>query len=397
MKILVLNCRIYSIEYEIFDMPKETELCRGILNHIGFDSAILTHTSNGKTEKIVQPVLDHQKGLQLIMATITNQNRGCIKLKDEIFAIGHRVVHGGWTFTSSVIVDENVKKEIYKDFELAPLHNPFNLKGIEVSETYFPGKKNVAVFDTSFHQTMPAVAFRDAIPERLYQEYKIRKYGFHGISHKYISRTAAELLKKESANIISFHLGAGSSACAVKDGKSIDTSMGFTPLEGLVMTNRPGDLDVGVILYLLRSGWTLSEVEQCLNKESGTFGLSGISNEMKEIVEKAVLGDLGDEKAKLAVDVFVYSARKYLGAYWFLLEGNVDAVSFTGGIGGNSPVIREKILSGFKKFGLKLDSEKNNNAIGVEAEISSDNSKVKVYVLPRNEKILIARETMELV
>jgi len=244
---------------------------------------------------------------------------------------------------------------------------------------------------------MPAVAFRDAIPERLYQEYKIRKYGFHGISHKYISRTAAELLKKESANIISFHLGAGSSACAVKDGKSIDTSMGFTPLEGLVMTNRPGDLDVGVILYLLRSGWTLSEVEQCLNKESGTFGLSGISNEMKEIVEKAVLGDLGDEKAKLAVDVFVYSARKYLGAYWFLLEGNVDAVSFTGGIGGNSPVIREKILSGFKKFGLKLDSEKNNNAIGVEAEISSDNSKVKVYVLPRNEKILIARETMELV
>ena len=394
MKILVLNCRIYSIEYEVFEMPKETELCRGILDSIGFDAAILTHITGDKTEKIVQPVLDHQKGLELIMTTISNPKYGCIKSKDEISAIGHRVVHGGWTFTSSVVVDENVKKEIYKDFELAPMHNPYNLKGIETAEILFPGKKNVAVFDTAFHQTMPEVAFRYALPSRLYHEYKIRRYGFHGTFHQYLSERTAQLLKKAKATLISFYLGAGSSACAISDGKSIDTSMGFTPLEGLVMTSRPGDMDVGIINYLLRSGWTLSELENCLNKESGTYGISGISSEMKEVVEKSIKGD---GNAKLAVDIFVYRARKYLGAYYFVLGGKIDAVSFTGRIGKNSPLIREKILTGLEQFGIKIDLKRNEKTIGVEGEISATDSKVKIFVLTRNEKLLIARETMELV
>jgi acetate kinase len=394
MKILVLNCRIYSIEYELFEMPQETELCRGILSSIGFDAAILTHIIGDKTEKIVQPVLDHQKGLELIMATISNPKYGCIKSKDEISAIGHRVVHGGWTFTSSVVIDENVKKEIYKDFELAPMHNPYNLKGIETAEVFFPGKKNVAVFDTAFHQTMPEVAFRYALPSRLYYEYKIRRYGFHGTFHQYLSERTAQLLKKDKATLISFYLGAGSSVCAISDGKSIDTSMGFTPLEGLVMTSRPGDMDAGIINYLLRSGWTLTELENCLNKESGTFGISGISSEMKEVVEKSIKGD---ENAKLAVDIFVYRARKYLGAYYFVLGGKIDAISFTGRIAKNSPLIREKILAGLEQFGIKIDSKKNEKTIGVEGEISATDSKVKIFVLTRNEKLLIARETMELV
>lgn len=402
MKILVLNCRIYSIEYGVYEMftptkvegVQEKELCWGILSRIGFDETILTHTTGNKTEKIVQPVLDHKKGLELINTTLLNSEYGCLKLKEDISAIGHRIVHGGWTFRSSVVIDENVKKEIYKDFELAPLHNPYNLKGVEAAETYFPGKKNVAVFDTSFHQTIPEVAFRYGLPERLYQEYKIRRYGFHGTSHKYLAEKTAQLLKKKKATIISFHLGAGSSVCAIKDGRSVDTSMGFTPLEGLVMTDRPGDMDAGILIYLLRSGWTLSEIEMCLNRESGTSGISGLSSEMKEVVEEA---KKGDEKAQLAIDIFAYRAKKYLGTYWFILNDEIEAISFTGGIGENSPVIREKILAGLDKFGIKLDSKKNEKTVGIEAEISVEGSKVKIFVLPRNEKILIARETMELV
>jgi acetate kinase len=394
MKILVLNFRMYSIEYEVFDMPKEIELCSGVLDHIGFDHSILNHTIKDRTEKIVHFVEDHKKGLELIISTILHPEYGCLKSKKEIDAIGHRIVHGGWSFRSSVLIRENVKKEIYDDFLLAPLHNPYNLKGIEAVESFFPGKKNVAVFDTSFHQTIPEVAFRYALPERVYQEYKIRKYGFHGISHKYISEKTAKLLKKRSANLISFHLGIGASACAIKNGKSVDTSMGFTPTEGLVMTNRPGDVDAGAIVYLMKRGWSLEEVELCINRESGTFGISGISNEMEQVVKEAEKGNKG---AKLAIEIFVYRARKYLGAYWFVLGGDVDAISFTGGIGGNSPIIREKILAGFEKFGIKIDSKNNERSVGVEGEISAKNSKVKIFVLPRNEKILIARETMEIV
>jgi len=390
MKILVLNFRIYSIEYELFEMPKEIEICKGVLNHIGFDDALLTYNFENETKKIIKPIQSHREGLEFILSTLTGL---CIKSVDDIGGIGHRVVHGGWSFRSSVLIDENVKTEIYNDFLLAPVHNPYNLKGIEAAELLLPGKKNVAVFDTSFHQTIPEVAFRYAVPERLYHEYKIRKYGFHGISHKYAAERTAQILNKKSVTMISFHLGAGASVCAIKDGQSVDTSMGFTPVEGLVMTNRPGDIDAGVLMYLLKIGWSVSELENCLQRESGVFGVSGISDEMKKIVEEY---GKGNEKAKLAIDIFVYRARKYLGAYWFVLGGNVEAISFSGGIGENSPQIRELILAGLEKFGVKIDSEKNKKIVGIEGEISAVDSKVKTYVLPRNEKILIAKETMKL-
>src|SRR3989339_1464288 len=266
MKILVLNFRIYSIEYELFEMPKEIEICKGVLNHIGFDDALLTYNFENETKKIIKPIQSHREGLEFILSTLTGL---CIKSVDDIGGIGHRVVHGGWSFRSSVLIDENVKTEIYNDFLLAPVHNPYNLKGIEAAELLLPGKKNVAVFDTSFHQTIPEVAFRYAVPERLYHEYKIRKYGFHGISHKYAAERTAQILNKKSVTMISFHLGAGASVCAIKDGQSVDTSMGFTPVEGLVMTNRPGDIDAGVLMYLLKIGWSVSELENCLQRESG--------------------------------------------------------------------------------------------------------------------------------
>jgi len=391
MKILVLNFRIYSIDYEIFDMPSEIEICKGILNHIGFDDSMLTNTFKGETTRTVKSVLNHDDGLGLIIETLKNS---CIKSENEIDAVGHRVVHGGWTFRNSVLIDANVKKEIESDFLIAPIHNPYNLKGINAAEKYLPGKKNVAVFDTSFHQTIPGVAYRYAVPERLFQEFKIRRYGFHGISHKYIAKEVALLMKKKSVNMISFHLGAGSSVCAIRDGKSVDTSMGFTPLEGLAMSNRCGDLDPGIIIYLMKLGWTLGEIESCLNKESGTFGLSGVSEEMKEVVDEALKGN---ERAQFAVDIYVYRARKYLGSYFFVLGGDVEAISFTGGIGDNSFYIREKILAGLEKFGIKVDLKKNKEMVGVEGEISAKDSKVKIFVMPRNEKIQIAQETMELV
>jgi len=392
MKILVLDFRIYSIEYEIFEMPGEKEICRGVLEHIGFEQSVITHHCGSKTEKIAGDVYNHTEGLQLILDTL--ESRKYIASRDDIFAVGHRVVHGGWSFTSPVIVDTKVKKEIYNDFLIAPIHNPYNFMGIEAAEKLLPGKPNVAVFDTSFHQTIPEVAYRYALPERVFDEYKIRKYGFHGISHKYVAERTAKLLNKKSANIISLHLGAGSSICAIKKGKSIETSMGFTPIGGLVMTNRPGDIDAGVLLYLLKRGWSSEELSSCINKESGVCGMSGISDGMKEVVEAA---DAGNEKAKLAVDIFIYHVRKYLGSYYFLLEGDVDAISFTGGIGDNSPLFRQRILAGYEKFGIDIDSGLNNEIIGVEGRINSAKSKIKIFVLPKNEKVIIAKETLSLV
>ena len=392
MKILVLDFRIYSIEYEIFEMPRCGEICRGVLEHIGFEQSVLTHCYGNQTKKIAGDIYNHTEGLKFILDTL--ESGKYISSRDEIFAVGHRVIHGGWSFTSSVIVNNDVKKEIYNDFLIAPIHNPYNFMGIEAAEKLLPGKPNVAVFDTSFHQTMPEVAYRYALPERIFNEYKIRKYGFHGISHKYVSERTAKLLNKKSANIISLHLGAGSSICAIKKGKSIETSMGFTPIEGLVMTNRPGDIDAGVLLYLLKRGWSAEELNSCINKESGVCGISGISDGMKEVVEAA---ESGNEKAELALDIFVYHIRKYLGSYYFLLGGDVDAISFTGGIGDNSPFIRRRILAGYEKFGIKIDSSLNKGIIGVEGRINSSKSKIKIFVLPKNEKVVIAKETLKLI
>ncbi|MFN3966213.1 MAG: acetate/propionate family kinase [Endomicrobiia bacterium] len=390
-KILVLNCRIHSVDFEVFEMPQEKELCRGIVDKIGLQSAVVDYQNH----HFVQSILDHQSAIENIIKTITDKDIGVLKSIDEIDGIGHRVIHGGEKYFSSVIITEEVKKEIYRNFELAPLHNPYNFKGIEAVEKLLPKKPQVAVFDTSFHQTIPEVAYRYPLPERIFQQYRIRKYGFHGISHKYVAERTAYLLKKPigKVNLISMHFGQGSSLCAIKNGKSIDTTMGFTPLEGIMMTTRTGSIDPGIVFFLLKSGWSLNDLESCFNRESGVFGISGISDDMKEVVNAM---QKSDKKAKLAIDMFVYRIREFLGAYYILL-GKVDAISFTGGIGENSDIIRKKILGDLEFIGIKIDDRKNKKANGVEAEINSSDSKIKVFVIPRNEKIEIAREVYRLI
>lgn len=394
MKILVLNCRIYSVEYEIFEMPEEKELCRGVVEKIGLETSILTHQPTGKeVEKTVVPIIDHQRAIELILQTIVHSDYGVIGARSEIDAVGHRIVHGGEKFISSVLIDEKVKQGIYENFELAPLHNPYNFKGIEAVEKLLPNLPQVAVFDTSFYTTLPDKVYRYAVPERLYQEYRIRKYGFHGISHRYVAEHTASILKKplNKLNIISCHLGAGASITAIKGGVAVDTSMGFTPLEGLMMTTRSGDLDPGIIFYLQKSGWTLNAVESCLNRESGILGVSGISDNMKEVIASSLEGD---SRAKLAVEMFVYRVRKYIGAYWLEL-GDIEAITFTGGIGENAPLIREKICAGLDSIGIKIDDAKNKKAVDYsEAVISGRNSKTKLIVIPGNEKLLIARDAV---
>jgi len=390
------------VEYELFEIKKpgkEKELCRGVVDKIGTENSTITHkTVNNRQQYHANiSVSDHYNALEHIISVLTDKKLGIINNIDEIDSIGHRVVHGGEKYINSVIITEEVKKEIYRNFELAPLHNPFNLKGIEAAEKLIPGKIQIAVFDTSFHQTLPEIAYRYPLPEKLYTQYRIRKYGFHGISHRYVVERTAYLINKpvEKVNMISIHLGQGSSLCAIKNGISIDTTMGFTPLEGLMMTTRTGDLCPGIILFLQKSGWTLNEIESCLNKQSGVLGVSGISGDMKEVVEQM---RLGNNKAKLAIDMFVYSIKKYLGAYYLLLGDNIMAISFTGGIGENSDIIRELICKDISFIGIMIDKNKNKQAInGKEMLINKSNSKIKVCVIPRNEKLIIARDVFNIV
>jgi len=391
MKILVLNSRIHSVEFEIFEMPQEKELCRGVVNRIGLETASIEYNQ----QHFIKPVLDHKSALKNILKIIADEEIGVLDSTDEIDAIGHRVIHGGDKYFESVIITEEVKKEIYRNFELAPLHNPYNLKAIEEIEKLLPHKPQVAVFDTSFHLTIPEVAYRYPIPERLYHHYRIRKYGFHGISHRYVTERTSQLLKKpiNKINLISIHLGQGSSLCAIKNGKSIDTTMGFTPLEGIMMTTRTGSIDPGIVFFLRKMGWSTNDIEACFNRESGVFGITGISDEMKDVVN---FMQKGDKKAKLAVDIFVYRVREFLGAYYLLLR-EVDAISFTGGIGENSDIIRKKILDGLDFIGVKIDDKKNKKAVGIEQDITEKGSKIRIFVIPKNEKILIARDVYKLI
>ncbi|MEW6042089.1 MAG: acetate kinase [Elusimicrobiota bacterium] len=397
MKILVLNCRVNSLEFEVYDMPQEKELCHGVIDKIGVESASIIYNScNGRdTHREITAVLDHQRALEKIIQIISDKKIGIIKNVSEISAVGHRIVHGGEKYFESVKINEEVKKEIYRNFELAPLHNPYNFKGIEASEKLLGKIPNVAVFDTSYHQTIPEVAYRYPLPERLYQQYRIRKYGFHGISHRYVAERTAQFLKKplKKLNMISLHLGQGCSLCAIKNGASVDTTMGFTPIEGIMMTTRSGTIGPGIIFFLQKSGWSVNDVETCLNRESGILGVSGISDDMKDVISAM---KKGDKKAKLAVEMFVFRTRAFLGAYYIALE-SIDAIAFTGGIGVNSDLIRKMICSALIKQGLKLDEAKNKKAVDVEAVISASNSKIKVLVIPRNEKILIARDTYRIV
>lgn len=395
MKILVLNCGSSSLKYQLFNMDDEKVLAQGIAERIGLNDSILTHkTSNGDKHKINFNFKNHKEALNKILELLTSKEYGVLKSLNEIDAVGHRVVHGGEKYSKAVLVNEDVKKSIKELFSLAPLHNPANLIGIEVCEELMKNVPMVALFDTAFHQSMNLEEFLYAIPYELYEENGIRKYGFHGSSHKYVSEKAAEIAKKDIKNlkIISCHLGNGASLCAIKNGKSFDTTMGFSPLDGLVMGTRCGSIDPSIPLYLIKNNkLSVEEVDNILNKKSGVLGISSVSSDFRDIEDEA---KKGNKKASLALDIFHYRIKKQIGAYIAALNG-VDIIIFTAGVGENGPETREAILKDMDFFGIILDKEKNK-VRGKIQEISAKNSKVKVFVIPTNEELVIARETKKI-
>lgn len=391
MKVLVINCGSSSLKYQLFDMTDESVLCKGLVERIGIEGSKLTHKVNGEKLVVEEPMKDHTEAINHVFDALLDEKYGVIKSLDEVSAIGHRVLHGGDKLTESCIIDDKVKDKIREFIKFGPLHNPANLMGIEACEKLAPGKKNIAVFDTAFHQTMPAKTFMYAIPYEYYEDYRLRKFGFHGTSHRYITLRTQQLLDKEDINIITVHLGNGSSIAAVKDGKCYDTSMGLTPLEGLLMGTRSGDLDPTVMTFLMNEkGYSADEMNQILNKKSGVLGVSGISSDFRDLEEEA---QKGNDRAQLALDMFIERVKRYIGGYMAEL-GHVDAICFAGGIGENSSSMRKDILNTFEELGVKLDLEKNNTR--EEALISADDSKVKVYVVPTNEELMIARDTLDL-
>ncbi|MBS5966510.1 acetate/propionate family kinase [Finegoldia magna] len=391
MKVLVINCGSSSLKYQLFDMTDESVLCKGLVERIGIEGSKLTHKVNGEKLVVEEPMKDHTEAINHVFDALLDEKYGVIKSLDEVSAIGHRVLHGGDKLTESCIIDEKVKDKIREFIKFGPLHNPANLMGIEACEKLAPGKKNIAVFDTAFHQTMPAKTYMYAIPYEYYEDYRLRKFGFHGTSHRYITLRTQQLLGKEDINIITVHLGNGSSIAAVKNGKCYDTSMGLTPLEGLLMGTRSGDLDPTVMTFLMNEkGYSADEMNQILNKKSGVLGVSGISSDFRDLEEEA---EKGNDRAQLALDMFIERVKRYIGGYMAEL-GHVDAICFAGGIGENSSSMRKDILDTFEELGVKLDLEKNNTR--EEALISADDSKVKVYVVPTNEELMIARDTLDL-
>lgn len=395
MKILVLNCGSSSIKYQLLDMETESVLAIGKVERVGMEDAIFEYKGSGEKIKEIGTILDHTAGVRKVLKALTDPAHGVIKAPEEIAAVGHRVVHGGEAFVQSVIIDDEVKRTLRDLFDLAPLHNPANLTGILAAEAALPHAPGVAVFDTAFHATMPRKAFLYALPYVMYKRHKVRRYGFHGTSHKYVSQRAAAMLGRplEEVNIITCHLGNGSSVAAVQGGKSVDTSMGFTPLAGLIMGTRSGDLDPGVIPYIMaREEIGISEVNSMLNKHSGMLGISGISSDMRQIEEEM---EKGDQRAIETFEMMEYRLRKYIGAYTAAL-GRVDAIVFTGGIGENSPLFRKAVCENLGFLGVTFDEEANN-CRGEEKIISGPDSKVAVMVIPTNEELMIARETAELV
>lgn len=395
MKILVLNCGSSSLKYQLFDMANESVLAKGLCERIAIEGSLIKHQSAGKDEfTLKKDMNDHNDAIAQVIEALLDAEHGVISDISEINAVGHRVVHGGETFVSSVIIDEKVKKAISDCAQIAPLHNPPNLMGIEACERLMGKTPQIAVFDTAFHQTMPRKAFLYAIPYELYEKYKIRKYGFHGTSHKYVSAKAAELLNKplEELKIITCHLGNGASVCAIDGGKSVDTSMGFTPLEGLVMGTRSGDIDPAVVSFMMeKEGKSVKEVENILNKKSGVLGVSGVSSDFRDI-EKAAKD--GNERANAALEQFYYRVAKYVGEYAAAMNG-VDAVVFTAGLGENSVAARKNICSYLGFLGIEVDDEKNN-CRGKEVDFTTDSSKVRALAIPTNEELVIARDTKEL-
>lgn len=395
MKILVVNCGSSSLKYQLIDMQDENVMAKGYLERIGQEGSFLTHTVNGEKHKIEKKISNHEEGMELVVEQLLHPEYGVIKDLNEIDAIGHRIVHGGEKFTESVLVDDEVIKGIEDAIKFAPLHNPAHLQGIYACQRAFPSKPNVVVFDTAFHQTMPKKAYMYAIPYEYYDKYKVRKYGAHGTSHRFVSKRVAEIMNKpvEDLKIITCHLGQGASLCAVKDGKSVDTSMGLTPLAGVPMGSRSGDIDPSLVTFLMeKEGLTPQEMDTILNKKSGKLGLSGISIDDRDI-EVAIKE--GNERAKLAIDNFVYQVAGYIGRFAAQMNG-VDVITFAGGVGENGIDARKQICEYLGFLGVKIDDEKNN-CRGKEVEISTPDSKVKVFVIPTNEELMIARDTRDLV
>lgn len=397
MKILVINCGSSSLKYQLINMENEEVLAQGLVERIGIEGSILTQKVEGRDKYIIeQPMKDHQDAIKLVLDALVDDTHGVIKSMDEISAVGHRVVHGGEKYSKSVLVDDEVMNYLEECVKLAPLHNPPNIIGINACKALMPNTPMAVVFDTAFHQTMPAKAFTYAIPYELYQKHGIRRYGFHGTSHKYVSRKVAEVMGKniEDLKIITCHLGNGGSLTAVDGGKSVDTSMGFTPLEGIVMGTRSGNIDPAIITYLINElGYTSEEVNTMLNKKSGLLGISELSSDFRDIRDAAF--DRKEERAILTKDVFFYSIKKQIGAYAAAM-GGVDVIVFTAGIGENSIETREGVLEGLEFLGVKLDKEKNGIRADIN-EISTDDSRVKAYVIATNEELMIAKETLELI
>ena len=396
MKVLVLNCGSSSIKYKLFEMADHSVLAQGGVEKIGLpDSFLQVKLPNGEKVVIEKEMPEHTVGIQLILDTLVDEKIGCIKDLKEIEAVGHRVVHGGEKFNQSVVITPEVKEMIVKCAELAPLHNPANLKGIDAIEQTLPGVPQVAVFDTAFHQTMPDYAYMYALPYELYEKYAIRRYGFHGTSHRYVSARVCEFLGVNAAEkkVVTAHIGNGGSCAAVLNGKSVDTSMGLTPVEGLVMGTRAGDLDLGAATYIMdKEGLTTAEFNNLVNKKSGLLGVSGVSSDARDI-EAAIKA--GNHRANLAREMFIYRVKKYVGAYAAAMNG-VDILVFTGGIGENDAFIRGEIVKGLSFLGVTLDEEANN-CRGVERVISTPDSKLTVCVIPTDEELMIASDTEALV
>ena len=377
-------------------METENSLAQGLVERIGIEGSVLTQKVEGKDKYIVKtPMKNHKEAIEIVLKALVDGEHGVIKSMDEITAVGHRVVHGGEKYASSVLITEEVKKSIEECYKLAPLHNPPNMIGIEACEELMPNTPMVAVFDTAFHQTMPKEAFLYALPYELYTENGIRKYGFHGTSHMYVSNKVAEVMGKDikDLKIVTCHLGNGASLCAVKNGVSIDTTMGFTPLDGIVMGTRSGSIDPAIVLYLINElKYSTEDVNTLLNKKSGVLGISGVSSDFRDIEDAAAKGD---ERAILALDIYHYRIRTQIGAYAAAM-GGVDAIVFTAGVGENGPETREACLEGLEFLGVKVDKEKNN-VRGKVREISTEDSTVKAFVIPTNEELVIARDTKKLV
>lgn len=395
MNVLVINCGSSSLKYQLINMNDESVLAKGLVERIGIEGSVLKHEKTGADKVVIEEVMkNHKDAINLVLKTLVDASCGAVKSLDEIDAVGHRVVHGGEKFSQSVLINDEVIEAMKECIVLAPLHNPPNIIGIEACQELLPNVPMVAVFDTAYHQTMPPVSFIYPLPYELYEEMKIRRYGFHGTSHKYVAERVAELTGKglEGTKIVTCHLGNGASLTAIKDGKSFDTSMGMTPLEGLAMGTRCGDIDPAIVTFLIeKKNMTCEEVDNLMNKKSGVLGISGVSSDFRDIENAA---ENGNARARLALDKFSYIVKKYIGSYAAAM-GGLDYLVFTAGLGENSAPARKEVCEGLEFLGVEIDVAKNNIR-GKEAEISKEGSKVRVFVIPTNEEVMIARDTKEI-